>query len=184
MKLRKLNRILHRDLGYFFFGMFIVYGLSGIALNHVHEWNPNYIITHDTIQSEIFLNNPVSETGVKQLLDEAGFQKNGLKNFYYPNQTTLKIFIQEGSITLDLLTGQGIVEIIRNRPFFKEINFLHYNNAKRLWTWFSDIFAGAMIVIAITGLIIVRGSKGIAGRGGWYLLAGIIIPLILFLIYY
>lgn len=184
MTLRKLNRILHRDLGYFFFGMFIVYGLSGIALNHVHEWNPNYIITYDTIHSGIFLNNPVSEEGVKKLLDESGHDRKSLKNFYYPNHTTLKIFIDEGSITLDLLTGNGVVETIRNRPVFKEINFLHYNNAKRLWTWFSDIFAGGMIIIAITGLFVAKGPKSIEGRGLWYLIAGIVIPLILFLIYY
>lgn len=184
MKLRKLNRILHRDLGYFFFGMFIIYGLSGIALNHVHHWNPNYIITNDTVQSDIFLKNPVSEEGVKQLLEESGFDSRSLKNFYYPNQSTLKIFFGEGSVTMDLLTGQGIIEIIRNRPVFKEINFLHYNNPKRLWTWFSDIFAGAMIIIAITGLFVIKGPKSITGRGLWYVLAGIIIPLVLFLVYY
>jgi len=46
MKLRKWNRIIHRDLGYIFFGMSIIYGLSGIALNHIGDWNPDYIIKH------------------------------------------------------------------------------------------------------------------------------------------
>lgn len=184
MNLRKLNRILHRDLGYFFFGMFVVYGLSGIALNHVHEWNPNYIITQDTIYSDLILKNPVSEDAVIQLLEETGRSKKELKKFYHPNKTSLKIFVQNGSITMDLLTGTGYIEEIRNRPVFKEINFLHYNNAKRLWTWFSDIFAGAMIIIAITGLFILKGKNSIAGKGLWYMIAGIVIPLLLFLIYY
>ncbi len=184
MKLRKLNRILHRDLGYFFFGMFIIYGISGIALNHLHQWNPNYIITNDTVQSDIFLENPVSEAGVRQLLDETGYDGKSLKNFYYPNQSSLKIFFGDGSITMDLLTGQGIVEVIRNRPVFRQFNFLHYNNPKRLWTWFSDIFAGAMIIIAITGLFVIKGPKSISGRGLYYMLAGVVIPLILFLLYF
>ena len=44
MKIRKLLRILHRDFGYFIVGMTIVYGLSGIYLNHRHDFNPDYRI--------------------------------------------------------------------------------------------------------------------------------------------
>ena len=47
---RKWNRVLHRDLGYLFFGMSVIYALSGIALNHVNDWNPSYIITQTTVQ--------------------------------------------------------------------------------------------------------------------------------------
>ncbi|HKL38702.1 MAG TPA: hypothetical protein VJ876_07375, partial [Bacteroidales bacterium] len=50
MKWRKLNRILHRDLGYFFFGMTLIYALSGIALNHIDDWNPSYSIESEEIQ--------------------------------------------------------------------------------------------------------------------------------------
>ena len=52
MDLRKWNRVIHRDAGYIFFGMSIIYGLSGIALNHLDDWNPDYIIHTE----EIFLN--------------------------------------------------------------------------------------------------------------------------------
>ncbi len=41
----KWNRIVHRDLGFFFFGVIIIYAVSGIALNHLEDWNPNYIVT-------------------------------------------------------------------------------------------------------------------------------------------
>ena len=44
MKIRKWLRIIHRDMGYIFFGMSMVYGISGIALNHLGDWNPDYII--------------------------------------------------------------------------------------------------------------------------------------------
>jgi len=44
--------------------------------------------------------------------------------------------------------------------------------------WFSDIFAAALILFAITGIFMVRGPKGIIGRGGIYAIAGIIIPII------
>ncbi len=41
-KWRKWNRAIHRDFGYLFFGMTIIYALSGIAINHLDDWNPNY----------------------------------------------------------------------------------------------------------------------------------------------
>ena len=43
--LRRLNIATHRDLGYFFSVLVIVYCLSGIALNHVDDWNPDFILT-------------------------------------------------------------------------------------------------------------------------------------------
>jgi len=50
MKWRRLNNAVHRDLGYFFTGMIIIYALSGIALNHRNDWNPNYSITNKTLE--------------------------------------------------------------------------------------------------------------------------------------
>ena len=43
-KWRKWNNILHRDLGYLAFGLSIVYAISGVAVNHAADWNPNYKI--------------------------------------------------------------------------------------------------------------------------------------------
>ena len=57
MNLRKINRVIHRDLGYFFTGMIIIYTVSGIALNHRNDWNPNYSITTRTLTiDEAFMN--------------------------------------------------------------------------------------------------------------------------------
>jgi hypothetical protein len=44
MKWRKWNIIIHRDLGYLCFGLTILYVISGVAVNHIHEWNPTYKI--------------------------------------------------------------------------------------------------------------------------------------------
>ena len=52
-KLRKWSRILHRDIGYFFIGTTIIYGLSGIALNHMNDWNPNYKVETEQFQTTI-----------------------------------------------------------------------------------------------------------------------------------
>jgi hypothetical protein len=73
--------------------------------------------------------------------------------------------------------------VIKRRPFFREMNFLHYNKPKKLWTWFSDGFALALILLAISGLFMIRGKKGITGRGAWLTALGIIIPVIFLLLY-
>ena len=182
-KWRKWNRIIHRDFGYIFFGMSIIYGLSGVALNHMKDWNPNYIVTtKDFITEENISKTEISKRTVLSILDDIE-EKDNLKKYYFPNDTTLKIFINNGSLIFNTETGYGHLEKIKKRPVFNEFNFLHYNNPKKLWTWFSDIYAVALILLAITGLFILKGKKGITGRGAWLTSLGIIIPLILFILY-
>ena len=182
-KWRKWNKIIHRDFGYIFFGMSIIYGLSGIALNHMKDWNPNYIVTSKTFLTEENISKTeISKKTVLSILIDIG-EENTFKKYYYPNDSTLKIFINNGSLIFNVNSKYGQLEKIRKRRIFNEFNFLHYNNPKKLWTWFSDIYAGALILLALSGLFILRGKKGITGRGAWLTTAGIIIPLILFLMY-
>lgn len=181
-KWRKWNNILHRDIGYLVFGMTIIYALSGIALNHMRDWNPNYMITHQDVQWQGGVpGGEVSEAEVKDFLAEYGYE-DSYKKHYWPGENTFKIFIKSGSVLLDAESGEGYLEIIKRRPVFFEVNYLHYN-PRVLWTWFSDIFSGALIIVAITGLFVLKGRKGITGRGAWLTAIGVIIP-ILFLIAY
>jgi hypothetical protein len=40
-----------------------------------------------------------------------------------------------------------------------------------------DFFAVSLVFFAVSGLFMVKGKNGLAGRGKWLLLAGILIPL-------
>lgn len=183
MNWRKYNRILHRDIGYLFFGMCIIYGLSGIALNHIDDWDPSYIINTKTIQIDpARIQRMLTRVEIQQLLEEQNI-RNAYKQQYFPGDNTLKIFVKNGSLTLDIKTGQGKFEEIRRRPVFYEVNYLHYNNPKFLWTWYADIFGGAMVIMATTGLLMLRGKRGFSGRGKWFVVIGVIIPLIFLLLY-
>ena len=182
MKWRKWNRIIHRDLGYFFFGATIIYGLSGIALNHLNDWNPSYIISNKKIEIHQKLNpENIDKKSVVRLLEDFNEDKN-YKKHYFPSEDKLKIFLKNGSAEINLENGKGNIEKIIKRPVFYEVNYLHYNPSKYYWTLYSDIFAGSLILLAITGLFIIRGKKGITGRGAWLTTAGILIP-ILYLIF-
>ena len=183
MTLRKLIRVLHRDLGYFFFGLSIIYAISGIALNHLRDFNPNYIIKHYNIEVDTPINiSEVDDVWIKNILDEYGIS-NEYKKFYFPLDDQVKAFLKNGNLTINLNTGEGILETINKRPVFNQVNFLHYNPGV-WWKWFSDIFCVAWIIISITGLFIIKSGKhSIKRRGAIWTIAGIIIP-ILFLIFY
>jgi hypothetical protein len=176
--LRKWSRFLHRDIGYFFIGTSIIYGLSGIALNHMADWNPSYSVVIKEYTTEIDLRKSDHlKENILLLLDAINNRKN-YKKHYFPQEDVIKIFIKGGSsIVVDTQTGDVFAEYLRKRAVFYEVNFLHYN-PNYWWMWFSDIFAGALIFLAITSLFMVKGKKGISGRGGIYTVLGIIIPII------
>jgi uncharacterized protein len=181
MNFRRINRAVHRDLGYFFFGMCIIYGLSGIALNHRHHWNPNFIVTQEN-----FLLQPVpAAMGGRQFALEI-LQKAGIDKAYKTHLESgphLRIFIEGGTVNYNAASGAGMIETIKKRPVFNQVNFLHYNAPRKLWTWFSDLFAAGLIILAISGLFVLKGKNGLTRRGVYFVTSGIIIPL-LFLYFY
>ena len=177
MKLKKLNRILHRDLGFIFFGMTIIYALSGFVLNHKSDWNPSFNITNQKLQVALPVNVKKLNKAEAITFLKTYFEEERYKKHYYPNSNTLKIFIKEGSFEVNLTTGGAFLEKVFKRPLFYQINTLHYDIGG-WWTIFSDIFCFALILISITGLFIIKGKKGISGRGGVYTVAGILIPII------
>ena len=70
MNISKLNRITHRDIGYLIAGLTLIYALSGIALNHKHDWNPNYLIDNQNFSTQIPINrNTINdEVAIKRFL--------------------------------------------------------------------------------------------------------------------
>jgi uncharacterized protein len=181
MNIRKINRAVHRDLGYFFFGMCIIYGLSGIALNHRHHWNPNFIITQQAFTIESSPENFSGKALALKILEEIG-EERGYKS-HLTSGNNMKIFIEGGTVNANFSTGSAFLETIKKRPVFNQVNFLHYNTPKKLWTWFSDAFAVGLILLAISGLFVLKGKNGLAKRGVWFASAGIIIPLVLLYFY-
>lgn len=185
MAWRKWNRWLHRELGYLFFGMTIVYGISGISLNHgvARHWDPGIVSRSETFQyGSPLRKEAVDRDAVEEILELTG-ERHRFKQYYFPNDQHLMIYLRGGHILVELPTGNIRVTSIRNRPLFREVNYLHYNKPKKLWTWFSDLYAFSLILMALSGLIMVRGRKGITGRGGIMVLIGLLIPLVFLSIY-
>ena len=124
----------------------------------------------------------VNEQWIADLLKDIDIEAD-FKKFYFPTDNQLKVFLKNGNLELDMQTGTGLLEMVKKRPVFYQINFLHYNPG-RWWKWFSDIFCVAWIIISITGLFIIKSGKhSIQKRGALWTIAGIIIPIVLLLVY-
>ena len=57
-----------------------------------------------------------------------------------------------------------------------EFNQLHLNTPKRLWTVVADAYAVALVVLALTGMFVLKGRTGITGRGAWLTAIGVLLP--------
>lgn len=177
MRLRRLNNAIHRDLGYFLAGATILYAVSGLALNHVDDWNPNFVINRQDVQTPI----PKDVAAVKRewalgVLEPLG-ERDHYRSHDFPTPSKIKIYLDEGSVFVDLKSGKGVFESVKKRPLLYQINGLHVS-PRRAWLAFSDFFAAGLIVVSVTGLFVLKGGKGITGRGAIFAIAGILVPLV------
>lgn len=183
MKLRKLNLVTHRDIGYLIVGMTIIYALSGIAINHKNDWNPNYLVDQKLFTTDIkFERDSLLDEQVQTLLADIGEAKK-YKTSYFPAGDKLTIFLVGGTAQVNTLTGEGYVEVVSKRPVFYQVNFLHYNPGK-WWKIFSDIFCVALMLVTITGMFIAKGKHSITRRGAVLTAIGIILPLLFLFVLY
>lgn len=180
--IRRWSRTLHRDLSFFLSGMVLIYAISGFVMNHRDSINPHYIVT----RSEMTLDNlptkaECSKQQVEAIMQRVGVTERYTKH-YFPQSEQLKVFLSGGSsLVVNLSTGDTVYESLRRRHLISAMTTLHYNPG-RWWTWFSDIFSFGLIIITITGIVMVKGKRGLWGRGGIELAAGILLPLLLLLL--
>ncbi len=182
-KWRKWNNIIHRDLGYLCVGLTMIYAISGIAVNHIADWNPNYRL--ERLTSSI---NPAPLNGlpyqqlVAAILAAVG-ENRPLVDSFSPQPGQIQLFIKGNTISVNLKTGAVVQEKSMPRKGLQQMNFLHLNHAKKLWTWFADLYALALFFLALTGMFVLRGKKGITGRGAWLTGAGVGLPLFFLWLY-
>jgi len=176
MKIRKLLRILHRDLGYFIVAMTVIYALTGIYLNHRHDFNPDYkIYISDFKVGNNFSSNP-TEAEVRKVLED---QQHDVvyKKHYVNSEGLVKIFIENGEAVINPKTGKGTMQYLEKRPVIFELNKLHRASIGTLWKWVSDTMAVILIFVAVSGLFLLKGKRGFSRWGWWLTIAGIVVPL-------
>ncbi len=175
MNWRRLLLATHRDLGFFVAGLTIIYAISGVAVNHVSDWNPTY-----SIQNKRTAVGPLPAgdlpAAARVALERLDVSEQP-RSIVPEGPDRVRIFLAQRTITVDIAKQQATDERVSRRPFLYQLNFLHLNHGKGVWTWFADLYAVALIVLALSGMFIVVGRRGIAGRGLWWLLAGLVPPI-------
>lgn len=175
MKARRLNNSVHRDLGYLIVGLTLVFGVSGLALNHAADWNPSYRQTRTNIQIA-----PLTATDrdglVREALSKLSIDDAPL-NAFRPDPDTLQLFFEGRTFLVDVPTGEVVIEETRPRPVLFLLNQMHVNASKGVWTVIADLYAIALITMALTGMFVLRGRNGLTGRGKWLVMLGALVPL-------
>ena len=174
MKLKARN--LHRDIAYFYVGLIIAFSFSGILLNHRRDWNPEkYVYETKKVNIEI----PQDAGSIdKAYIEDFSKTWDVVYDGHRVNEATLRVFYKDNAVLdADLTTGEGKLDFKRTTPFVGETIQLHKDTNKS-WIWYSDIFGIGMLIIAITGMFIVKGKNSFRKRGWKFALIGIIFPLI------
>jgi hypothetical protein len=176
---RRVNRVVHRDAGYLVAGLTLLYAISGVAVNHRHDWNPSWKIARETQRFEPL---PVTDretmaAALVQALDLPGPPRSSFRRA--PER--IELFYDGWTVEADVAAGVATVTRPRERWVLRDSNYLHLNEPKGAWTWFADAFSVLLGVLAITGLFVLRGATGLGGRGKWLVMAGLL-PVVVFLV--
>ena len=160
---RRLNNVLHRDLGYLAAGLTLVYAISGVAVNHRHQWNPSWKVDVETRTFE-----PVPVEG-RDTMTAALVERLALpgppKSVFRSAPHLVELFYEGWSVKADATAGTATIEKPRGRVALREMNFLHLNEPKRLWTWAADAYAVVLAFLADLRSLRPEGERT-ACRGG------------------
>jgi hypothetical protein len=168
-------RALHRDAGYFIIGLTVIYALSGLAVNHIADWDPSFRQIDRT--HEVKGPFPSDDRAAAQrVLDALGIKQTP-NEVYRASETQLEIVFDKRTLHLDPTNGQVVEEGQEPRLFLRLANWLHLNRGKKAWTYVADTYAVILLSLAISGLFMIPGRKGLLGRGAIITAIGAAVPI-------
>lgn len=169
-RVRRLVVATHRDVGYVVSTLVIAYCVSGVALNHVDAWNPDFVLH----RAQVTVEKRASSAGLTDadVAALAALVGEGAPRVYdSPTPTQVKLYFDTATLHVDLAAGTASYERLERRPVFYQVNALHRNSIKP-WKWVADAFAVLLVVVNVTGLFVLKGTRGLGGRGKWLILLG------------
>lgn len=176
-KWRKWFRIFHRDIGYVVAALTIAYSISGIAVNHIEDWNPNYRFEQERVDIGPL---PTESLAAMEahVVAKLALNPRAVRGHFQENEREFRVFLPEGQeARVEIATGKGLLKSLSTRAVFFELNALHLNNLKGVWTYVADAFAACLIILAFTGMFMMKGDRGLMGRGKWFVGAGLLVPI-------
>lgn len=170
-------RAIHRDVGYLLVGLTVIYACSGLAINHIDDWDPNYVTyTREHELAPIDLDTPDEQAvaAVRAALKLEGTPRSAER--VAPDQ--VEISYDYRRYVVDLAEGLAFEEGREPRFFLRVANWLHYNRGKAAWTYIADAYAVLLLYLAISGLFMIKGKLGLRWRGLILVGLGAAVPLL------
>jgi uncharacterized protein len=167
-------RAIHRDFGYFGVGLTLVYALSGLAVNHIADWDPSFRQISSTQQLPAPLPADADALG-KTVLNLLKISE-APREVYTAGDDAVDIVFDQRTLHVTPSTGKVVEEGQSPRWFLRAANWLHLNRGKKAWTYVADTYAVILLYLAISGLFMLPGRKGLLGRGAVIALLGAAVP--------
>ncbi|NOU30456.1 MAG: hypothetical protein HOO96_21350 [Polyangiaceae bacterium] len=171
-------RAIHRDFGYFVVGLTVIYAVSGLAVNHVADYtdgDANFVKFERTVELGPLAGD---DDAIARTVREKLAIEQAPKEVFRQGEDEVQISFDRPTrtVTVNPKTGHVHEEGQRPRFFVRLANWLHLNRGKKSWTYIADTYAVILLFLAISGLFMIPGRKGLIGRGLVIAIAGAAIP--------
>jgi len=166
-------RAIHRDFGYVAVGFTVIYALSGLAINHIKDWDPNFTSSEQTMKIAPIADDVPDAEAVRRVTTAAGMDA---PDDVFRAGDELRLSYSDGASVV--LVGDQLTVQKRSPRFFLRIaNWLHYNRGKAAWTYVADVYAFMLLYLAISGIFMIKGRLGFKWRGATLVSLGIAAPI-------
>lgn len=157
--------------------MTLAYSISGVAVNHIEDWNPSYSFHERPVDLGAL---PVGDYPQMQqfVVEKLEIDPEIVRGHFMEAESEFRVFLADAQeVRVDPRDGRGVFKEIKTRPGLYEVNVLHLNHIKGLWTWIADLFALLLIFLSLSGIFMMKGSRGLYARGKWFVAIGFVLPL-------
>jgi hypothetical protein len=159
-------------------GLTFIYALSGLAVNHLTDWSDGD--ASFKTYSTSYEMGPLK--GEDQAIADELRRKLSItltpRELYRPTPDELEIIFDKRSLHVNTTTGHVVDEGQKPRFILRIANWLHLNRGKKAWTYFADGYAASLLILAVSGMFMIAGKKGLLGRGAILVGLGIAIPVL------
>lgn len=159
-------RSLHRDIGYFAFGLVVIYALSGVVLIYR---NTDFLKREVKIERQLKPNMQTEDIGKELKLRDFKVTKTEGEVIFFQNGTYNK------TSGLTVYTSKDIIF-----PLNKFINF-HKAMSSKATHWFNLVFGAVFLFLAISSLWMFKPNTKTFRRGMILVGAGIVFTVVLLL---
>lgn len=174
IRLRPWVRAIHRDVGYFSVGLTFIYALSGLAVNHIADWEPNF---HQiTRVHQLALPLPAEDDRIAETARAALGVAEPVREVFRADEHDVELVFDRRTLSVDTRTGRVVEQGQEPRFFLRVANWLHLNRGKKAWTIIADGYAVFLLLLSLTGLWMFPGRKGLLGRAGVIAALGALVP--------